>query len=220
MNAGPAGRDRRTPPNEQEKRMSPGDQESALLVRAAEAEQLETMGVWLYADHETTRGRFSANRTFLPAGAEGPPPHFHTGSAELFFVLAGTLRVLAGDEIVDLTANDFLLIPPYMPHAWAATADVPADVLVTFTPGIERFEYFRLGDRIRRGTADPREILDTQDRFDNHFVDSAVWRRDRTGDDRPALDVREHRAEFLSSGVLRRADSRTETNPAQSRGGE
>lgn len=51
----------------------------------------------------------------LPAGAEGPPPHFHTGSAELFFVLAGTLRVLAGDEIVDLAAHDFLLIPPYMP---------------------------------------------------------------------------------------------------------
>lgn len=200
--------------------MNPSDREPALLVRAAEAERLDTMGVWLYADHETTRGRFSANRTFLPAGAEGPPPHFHTGSAELFFVLAGTLRVLAGDEIVDLAAHDFLLIPPYMPHAWAATADGPAHVLVTFTPGIERFEYFRLGDRVRRGAADPREILDTQDRFDNHFVDSAVWRRDRTGDDRPALGTREHRAEFLSSEVLRHRDPHSGTTAAESRGGE
>jgi hypothetical protein len=48
-------------------------------------------------------------------------------------------------------------------------------------PGVERFEYFRLGDRIRKGQASPQEILDTQDRFDNHFQDSAVWRQFRLG---------------------------------------
>ncbi|MGY5308855.1 cupin domain-containing protein [Nocardia gipuzkoensis] len=133
----------------------------ALLVRQDEAETLETMGVRLYADHDMTGGKLSANRTFLLAGADGPPPHYHSTSAELFYMLGGALRVLAGDEIHVLSGGDFLLIPPNMTHAWAAPPTTSADVLVIFTPGIERFDYFRLGDRIRKGEASPLEILDT-----------------------------------------------------------
>ncbi|MDE1671914.1 cupin domain-containing protein [Nocardia gipuzkoensis] len=175
----------------------------ALLVRQDEAETLETMGVRLYADHDMTGGRLSANRAFLPAGAEGPPPHYHSTSAELFYMLGGALRVLAGDEIHVLSGGDFLLIPPNMTHAWAAPATTFADVLVIFTPGIERFDYFRLGDRIRKGEASPLEILANQERFDNHFVDSPIWRQAQKGDDRDLLDREGHRTEFLASGVLR-----------------
>ncbi|WP_067677794.1 hypothetical protein [Nocardia miyunensis] len=80
--------------------------------------------------------------------------------------------------------------------------DSSADVLVIFNPGIERFDYFRLGDRIRRGAADPAEILATQQRFDNHFVDSPVWRQARGVDVRPLLNTAKHRAEFPSSNVF------------------
>src|SRR5690349_6661806 len=85
---------------------APGDQvgrqqmDRALLVRHDEAERLDTLGVTLYADHTTTGGALSGNRAFLPAGTDGPPPHFHRTSAELFYMLGGTLRVLAGEEIV------------------------------------------------------------------------------------------------------------------------
>ncbi|WP_067890401.1 cupin domain-containing protein [Nocardia vaccinii] len=174
----------------------------ALLVRHDEAERLDTMGVWLYADHDTTGGALSGNRAYLPAGQDGPPPHFHTTSAELFFMLGGRLRVLAGQEIMDIVEGDFLLVPAGMTHAWAAPDDSPADVLVIFTPGIERFDYFRLGDRIRRGLADPAEILATQERFDNHFVDSPVWRQARDSDTRPLLSTPDHRADLLSSNVF------------------
>ena len=61
----------------------------------------------------------------------------------------------------------------------AAPADSAADILIVFTPGIERFEYFRMGERLRRGEVDPLEILRTQERFDNHFVDSPLWRSSR-----------------------------------------
>lgn len=176
--------------------------DKALLVRHDDAETLDTMGVRLYADHDMTGGALSANRAFLPAGADGPPPHYHSTSAELFYLLDGRLRVLAGEEIHEIGAGDFLLIPPRMTHAWAAPAASSADVLVIFTPGIERFDYFRLGDRIRKGLASPREILDSQERFDNHFVDSPIWRQATSGDGRGALDRDEHRAEFLTSGVL------------------
>ncbi|MET8429340.1 cupin domain-containing protein [Nocardia sp. NPDC004860] len=158
---------------------TPCGADRALFIRAGEAEQLPGLGVHLYADHDMTGGKLSANRAVLPAGTDGPPPHFHTTSAELFFLLGGTLRVLAGEEILTMGEGDFLLVPPAMVHAWAAPADSAADVLIVFTPGIERFEYFRMGERLRRGDGDPLEILRTQERFDNHFVDSPLWRESR-----------------------------------------
>jgi hypothetical protein len=44
---------------------------------------------------------------------------------------------------------------------------------------LDRLDYFRLGDRVRKGQADPRELLATQERFDNHFLDSPLWRQTR-----------------------------------------
>jgi hypothetical protein len=82
---------------------------------------------------------------------------------------------------VRLEAGDFLVVPRGMPHAFAAPEGAGADVLIVFAPGVkDRFEYFRLVDRVTRGEASPREILDTQERFDNHFLDSATWRAART----------------------------------------
>lgn len=70
-------------------------------------------------------------------------------------------------------------MPPGLPHAFAAEPDAGADVLIVITPGVERFDYFRLLDRVSKGTADPRELLDSQERFDNFFVESATWQRAR-----------------------------------------
>jgi hypothetical protein len=72
-----------------------------------------------------------------------------------------------------------LFVPPHTTHAFGASTRSGADVLIVFTPGVERFEYFRMIDRIRRGEASPAEILASQDRFDNHFVDSETWRATR-----------------------------------------
>ena len=156
----------------------------SVLVRADEAESLDNGSsvIRLLADGSTTGGSISANRTLLTGEADGPPPHYHDGSAEIFFVLDGSLQALAGDRVVTLDKGDFLVIPKLMPHAFApAVAGAPADVLILFAPGMQdRFEYFRLGNRVMKGQASPQEILDTQERFDNHFVDSPVWRQARS----------------------------------------
>ncbi|MHA6617830.1 hypothetical protein [Pseudonocardia sp. DLS-67] len=45
-----------------------------------------------------------------------------------------------------------------------------------YTPAIpDRFAYCRLAERVLRGEASPQEILETRDRFDNHFVRSPHW---------------------------------------------
>lgn len=156
---------------------------SAVLVKANEAEVLggERGAIRLLADGSTTDGAISANRALLGEGIDGPPPHYHTSSAETFFILDGSLQALAGDRVVTLDKGDFLVIPKFMPHAFAAASGSIADVLVVFAPGMQdRFEYFRLGDRVMKGQASLQEILDTQERFDNHFLDSPIWRRARS----------------------------------------
>jgi mannose-6-phosphate isomerase-like protein (cupin superfamily) len=111
----------------------------------------------------------------MAAGTDGAPPHFHSGAAELFFVLDGRLDVLLGEEIVTVTANDLLVVPAGLPHAFAPAKDTSADVLFVYTPSRPRFDYYRLLERLYTGDADAAELADTQDRYDNHYVDSPVW---------------------------------------------
>ena len=161
--------------------INPGGAEP-VLVRAADAEALGggATKLWLLADANHTDGAISANRTALGEGANGPAPHYHAGSAEIFFVLGGALDALAGDRIETLGEGDFLVVPRNMPHAFAPPPGSAADVLIVFAPGLQdRFEYFRLVDRVSKGHASPQEILDTQERFDNHFLDVPIWREHR-----------------------------------------
>lgn len=148
-----------------------------VLTRSTDAELLgePPTTTRLLVDADETGKVMNAVRTTLGEGVAGPPPHLHKQSPEMFFLISGALRVLAGEEIVHLAAGDFLLIPPLMPHAWGTPPGSAADILIVKAPGNNRFDYFRLGDRIRRGEASPQEVLDTQDRFDNYFVPSPVW---------------------------------------------
>ncbi|MFE6776520.1 cupin domain-containing protein [Streptomyces sp. NPDC057702] len=119
---------------------------------------------------------FTSYRSRFAEGAVGAPAHFHTRATELFFVIGGSLRVLVGEEVTVLDAGDFLAVPPRTPHAFAAAPGAEADALFVFSPGLGRFDYLRLLGRVLRGEADPREIAESAERFDNHYVDSPAWR--------------------------------------------
>ncbi|MFD4195201.1 cupin domain-containing protein [Amycolatopsis thermoflava] len=152
-----------------------------LLVPRNEAEVLGTGPdtVSLLADVSSTGGFLSATRTTLGEGQDGAPPHYHRTSAETFFVLGGVLQVLLGDEIVPAREGDLLFVPPGTVHAFGAAPGSGADLLIVFTPGVERFGYFRLLDQVRNGAAGPETVLGAQERYDNHFVDSTTWRNAR-----------------------------------------
>ncbi|MFG1839614.1 cupin domain-containing protein [Micromonospora sp. NPDC049175] len=148
------------------------------LVRAAQAEVLDsdpTSVITLLLDPEHTDGALTSNRTLLKHGADGAPPHLHTRSGELFFVLDGALEMLVGDELHTLHRGDTLFVPPNTPHAFAAADGQDADFLVVITPGKPRFDYYRLLDTVHRGEATWQDVRETQDHFDNHYVDSPLW---------------------------------------------
>ena len=157
---------------------TPRQASGPVLVRASEAELLTNAPgsfVTLLTDSDLTGGALTSNRATLRQGVDGAPPHFHTKATEMLFVLGGSLRVLAGQEVLLLNGGDTFIAPPLLAHAFAPAPDSDADVLVVFTPGMDRFDYYRLLERVNRGEASPAEIGQSQQRFDNHYVDSPVW---------------------------------------------
>ncbi len=154
------------------------------LVRAAQAEVLDSdpaSVITLLLDPEHTGGALTSNRTLLRHGTAGAPPHLHTRSGELFFVLDGALEMLIGAQLRTLHRGDALFVPPNTPHAFAPAGGRDADFLVVITPGKPRFDYYRLLDRVHRGEATWQDVGETQDRFDNHYVDSPVWAGRKAG---------------------------------------
>ncbi len=162
---------------------TPADPSSAapfrpVLTRGAEAETCADPSsvITLFADSDSTADGFTSYRSTFAEGAVGAPAHFHTKATELFFVISGSLLVLLDEEVTVLEAGDFLAVPPHTPHAFAAAPGCEADVLFVFTPGMGRFDYLRLLGRVMRGQADAKEIAESSERYDNHYVDSPAWR--------------------------------------------
>jgi mannose-6-phosphate isomerase-like protein (cupin superfamily) len=146
-----------------------------ILVRAAEAEVLPASGVTLFVDTPATDGHLTSHRSVFTPGKEGAPPHLHHEASELFFVIAGSLRVLTGETLTTLDVGDFLVVPPNTPHAFEAAGAADAQVLFVLTNARPRFDYYRLLEQVYRGEADPAELASTSDLYDNHYVDSPTW---------------------------------------------
>jgi uncharacterized RmlC-like cupin family protein len=104
------------------------------------------------------------------------PPHVHERGDEAFCVLRGRLRVLVGDEWVELGPGDHVTVPAGTAHTFATAGTEGADVLAVMTPEIDALvaalhsatddaeraivwrrhhaHLVQLGDRVRPGDAD------------------------------------------------------------------
>jgi quercetin dioxygenase-like cupin family protein len=151
--------------------------DDAIIVREADAEVLgmAQLSTRLLTDSDVTGGALSVMRTTMGEGIEGARPHTHSKSAELFYILDGQLQLLAGSQVITAGKGDLVVVPPNMAHAFATTSAHRADFLIVQAPGLPRFGYFRLVERLRRGKATLEELLASQELYDNHFLQSPVW---------------------------------------------
>lgn len=149
----------------------------SVVVKGDEAERLDlpVQTMQLLADKSDTAGAFSVVRGTLEPGADGARPHTHKGSFELFYVLDGKADILVGDDVVTASKGDLAIVAPNTMHAFAAARGEPADLLILFSPAIDRFDYFRLLKKVVAGEANIAEVLASQERFDNWFSDSGPW---------------------------------------------
>ncbi|WSY64583.1 cupin domain-containing protein [Nocardia sp. NBC_00881] len=133
----------------------------------------------LLIDAEEAGGALSNLEVTMAPGADGAAPHYHTQSDELFYIADGELQLLAGNRIVTVGAGGSIVVPKLMPHAFGATPDGSARIMITLMPGVQRFEYFRLLDRIAKGNSTLADLAASQEEFDNHFVDAPAWWAER-----------------------------------------
>jgi quercetin dioxygenase-like cupin family protein len=157
------------------------DGNQAVIVRSTDAEIVggPPSTVQLLADASHTGGALTSQRVTLTTGADGAAPHRHAHATELFYVLGGAVQVLARETVDIANEGDLIVVPPTVAHAFAASPGSDADLLIVLTPGIDRFGYFRLLEQLGKGEATLEELLDSQDLYDNHFLDSPAWRAAR-----------------------------------------
>jgi mannose-6-phosphate isomerase-like protein (cupin superfamily) len=120
-------------------------------------------GIHYLATTETTRGEFGLYRVVMRPKAGGPATHFHRTISESFFILNGVVRLYNGDKWVEAGEGDFLHVPQGGLHAFRNDSDAAAEMLLLFTPGAPREEYFeRLGEVAE---ADRAAFLDEHDSY-------------------------------------------------------
>jgi mannose-6-phosphate isomerase-like protein (cupin superfamily) len=121
------------------------------------------------ATTDTTRGEFGLYRVEMSPRAGGPKTHFHKTISESFYILGGTVRLYDGARWVDAQKGDFLHVPQGGLHAFRNDSDVPADMLLLFTPGAPREEYFEQVAQFAHATEEERSKF--FDKHDSYFVE-------------------------------------------------
>ena len=119
-------------------------------------------------------GDFGLYRWNFGPEESGPGPHFHKTISESFFVLSGTVRLYDGERWIDGTRGDFFHVPPGGIHGFRNVPGEPAaSMLLLFTPGAPREEYFETLNELARGKElGERERAEFFLRHDNHWLDS------------------------------------------------
>jgi quercetin dioxygenase-like cupin family protein len=117
----------------------------------------------------TTRGEFGLYRVEMRAKAGGPKTDFHKSISESFYILDGTVRLFNGAQWVDAHKGDFLHVPQGGLHAFRNDSDAPADMLLLFTPGAPREEYFEKVSQLADATDEERAAFFVE--HDSYFVE-------------------------------------------------
>jgi mannose-6-phosphate isomerase-like protein (cupin superfamily) len=114
-----------------------------LLARAGEGERVELppfSAGRVAASADDGLGSVTVVDFELAPGALGPPPHRHAVLTDCFYVLAGTLTVLAGEREHAAPPGSFAAVPPGHVHTISNPTAQPVRFLnVTAPGGLERY---------------------------------------------------------------------------------
>ncbi|MQB45876.1 cupin domain-containing protein [Rhizobium sp. ICMP 5592] len=109
----------------------------------------------------------------MKPGAPGAAPHIHRHQLEAFYVLEGTVEIFINGEHVAAPAGTYIQVPEDVPHGFHNPFDKEAVMLIFFSPGQNREEYFRrLGALYANGRrASEQELIDLMADFDQFEVE-------------------------------------------------
>ena len=94
----------------------------------------------LKADSKATRGAYSLYEETFPPGHPGPAIHIHHDQEEAFYMIAGELTFLLGDQLITANAGTFVLVPAGWRHGFANRSSEVARVINIHSPrGFEHY---------------------------------------------------------------------------------
>jgi quercetin dioxygenase-like cupin family protein len=115
-------------------------------------------------------GKLGIYRWTFGEGESGPDAHFHRSIAELFYVLEGEVRLYDGRAWQQAGPGDFLYVPEGGLHGFRGKDR--ASMLLMFTPGAPREDYFETLASLGRGAImTSEERVEFMLRHDTHWVD-------------------------------------------------
>jgi quercetin dioxygenase-like cupin family protein len=88
----------------------------------------------LRVSSDDTGGAYSMFEAVI-SHRNGTPLHAHDHEEERFIVMEGTAYFARGDERMEVSAGETLIIGRGVPHAWCNLSETALRMLVIFTPG-------------------------------------------------------------------------------------
>jgi quercetin dioxygenase-like cupin family protein len=85
------------------------------------------------AGSSDTDGAFDLLESKMKKGTE-PPPHIHDREDELFYILAGEIKVFADGQVFTVGAGESVFLPKKVPHAYLIQSNA-CHILALITPG-------------------------------------------------------------------------------------
>ncbi|EEK80286.1 cupin domain-containing protein [Bacillus cereus] len=87
---------------------------------------------------EQTNGEYAIAHVIEPPKL-GPPLHIHKDEDEAFYILKGQFTFFVGDQIIEVSAGDYVFAPRGIPHRFVSGSE-QSEFIVTATPaGFDRF---------------------------------------------------------------------------------
>jgi len=96
---------------------------------------MPAMRAVFHADGEETGAAYSISEWWLEPGSDGPGPHAHEASDEIFRIVEGTMAVLVGEEWIDAPAGSVIVVPAGTTHDFANRTERRAGLFNVFIPG-------------------------------------------------------------------------------------
>jgi mannose-6-phosphate isomerase-like protein (cupin superfamily) len=87
------------------------------------------------ADNAETAERYSISEWWMEPRSAGPGAHSHAENDEIFYVIAGTASILAGDRWLEAPAGSFIRIPANVMHDFENRTDEKMGLFNVFLPG-------------------------------------------------------------------------------------
>ena len=116
------------------------------------------------------------------AGGEPPAPHVHPRQTETFTIHEGTCRVMVDGVEREAGPGDVVVVPPGVPHVWAAVSD--ARMTVTLEPALgadgffeELFAIANAGHVNSKGLPTPLHLAVLADKYRGlvYLASAPVW---------------------------------------------